>query len=445
MSLRKRLLFIPASLLGAAILVLAIKTRPSPELNPAASQERVVEVLALSRQPMAPLATGFGRVTPKLEWQSIAEVSGRVVYKSSLLERGRVVPAGSLLVRIDPLDYQLVLAQAEADLRSAQAQLNKLDQQESSLRSQLQIEQQRLSISRQELARKQDLRERGLISQSEVDIEQQAALASQRTVEDLENQLFVLPDERKVSEAQVNVNESRVNEAQRSLARTEIYLPFDARIAEVDVEQDQVVNLQQVMLRAHGLDVVEIDAQIALHDYSNLVASFSPEQLTDPDRLELGATVFLNSGERRYSWPASVSRISDSVSLNQATTGIIVDVELPTQQLNPERQPTLVNGMFVEVQFEGMAQPHWLVPESALHGERIYLMEEGLLKVVAVEVLFRRDGMAAVASVEPAELYEGALLVLTDLLPAVEGMALRALDADSPESDSAAPAEEQAQ
>ncbi len=425
MNIAKKLLIIPAVLIGVVILVLAVKSRPTPSLNPAVNKGRLVEVIEMKPIALAPEVVGYGRVTPKVEWQGIAEVSGRVVYRSPELERGRVVDAGTVLLRIDPLDYELKLAQAEADLRSAQAQLTKLTQEEKNAKTQLGLEKQRLAISQQELKRKLDLREKGLISQSDADNEQQSVLASQRTVQDLESTLFVLPDERKVLQAQVSVNESRVDEAKRSLAKTEVILPIDARIADVDVELDQVVNLQQVMMVGHGIEAVEIDAQIAIHDMAILSGSYdqySAHSDGQPrgDTLDLGATIQLSSGNQQYFWDAEVSRISDSVNQSQATIGIILNVEQDYRQIDPTQAPPLVNGMFVEAKLTGRQQPHLVVPERAIHGDSVYLYRDGKLHIQTVMVKFRQNGMVAVEG----EITEGDLLVVNDLLPAVEGMAL---------------------
>ncbi|GAL06999.1 membrane fusion protein of RND family multidrug efflux pump [Photobacterium aphoticum] len=176
---RKRLL-VPAALLGVLILVLAVVLRPTPANKPSVSRSRAVDVIALQQQLLAPQAIGFGRVAPKVEWQAIAEVSGKVVYRHPDLEKGRVMDAGTVLLKIDPLDYELRLAQAQADVSATRAQLAKLVQEEKNLRTTLRIEKNRLAISQKELARKQELKRKGLTSQSAVDLEQQAMLANQK-------------------------------------------------------------------------------------------------------------------------------------------------------------------------------------------------------------------------------------------------------------------------
>lgn len=83
-----------------------------------------------------------------------------------------------------------------------------------------------------------------------------------------------MPDEKRVAEAVIKVNVSKVKEAQRSLDKTTVTLPRAMRIAQVDIEQNQVVNLQQEMFIAHGIDVMEVEAQLSIHDMQTLASSF---------------------------------------------------------------------------------------------------------------------------------------------------------------------------
>lgn len=94
----------------------------------------------LEQQAIAPLAIGFGKVEPKVEWKAIAEVTGKIVYRHPELEKGKVIPAGTEVLKIDPLDYELKLTQAQADLKSSQTSLAKLNQEEQNLNQTLKIE-----------------------------------------------------------------------------------------------------------------------------------------------------------------------------------------------------------------------------------------------------------------------------------------------------------------
>ena len=237
-----------------------------------------------------------------------------------------------------------------------------------------------------------------------------------------------MPDEKRVAQAVIKVNVSKVKEAQRSLDKTTITLPRPMRIAQVDIEQNQVVNLQQEMFIAHGIDVMEVEAQLSIHDMQTLASSFTQfprdaSGIPNPYQTPTKASIQLNSGSLNLTWPAKVARISETVDENQATAGIILEINQDYSAL----QPNSAHHLWLMVclskrNLEGLANPSWVVPERALHGDKIYLMDENQrLKVVNVEVLYRRDNQVVIRG----ELQAGDKLVLNDVLPAIEGMLLK--------------------
>ncbi|MEZ8101171.1 efflux RND transporter periplasmic adaptor subunit [Vibrio bivalvicida] len=436
MKISKTLLFFPVLAVGVVALVIAIKMKPDLPIKPAGDRARLVETIPLELRAMAPQAIGFGKVAPKIEWKAIAEVTGKVVYRHPQLEKGQVLQAGTEILRIDPLDYELKLVQAQADLKSAQTSLAKLYQEEQNLKQTLKIENNRLIIANKELERKQNLRKKGLTSQSDVDQQEQSTLSQRKLVLDIENQIGLMPDEKRVAEALVKVNTSKVEEAQRSLEKTIVVLPYDLRIAAVDIEQNQVVNLQQTMVTAHGMKVMEVEAQLSIHDMRTLASSigeFNRDEsgIPQPDMTFINASIELSSGNMTASWPAKVSRISETVDPNQATAGVILEIQQDYRNLNPTSVPPLVNGMFVRAFIEGQANPSWVIPERALHGNKIYLMDESnKLVIKPVSVLYRRDNQVII----DGELNQGDKLILNDLLPAINGMQLKQANESDEES-----------
>ena len=159
-----------------------------------------------------------------------------------------------------------------------------------------------------------------------------------------------MPDEKRVAEALVKVNASKVDEAQRSLEKTIITLPYDLRISSVEVEQNQVVNLQQTMVTAHGMGVMEVEAQLSIHDMQTLASSLGEfgrdaDGIPQPDMTFINASIELSSGNLKATWPAKVARISETVDPNQATAGVILEIEQDYRSLTTSAP--LVNGMLV--------------------------------------------------------------------------------------------------
>ncbi|GLR76610.1 efflux RND transporter periplasmic adaptor subunit [Aliivibrio sifiae] len=429
MKINKKFLFFPVVALGVITLIVVTKLRPSVEVKPLEDRSKIVKTISLEQQNIAPQVIGFGKIRPKFEWKAIAEVSGKVVYRHPDLNKGNILLAGTEVLRIDPLDYELKLAQAEADLGSSQTQLAKVDLEEKNIRNTLKIEKNRLTISKKELNRKVNLQKKGLTSQSDLDQQNQSYLAQQKVVQDIQNQILLLPDERKVAQAMVKVNQAKLKEAQRSLDKTSIILPTDVRISEVNIEADQVVNLQQEMFVAHGIKIMEMEAQVSIHDMQTLAQSFrvfkSNEQgMPNIDSLPLQAIVQLSSGRFNAQWKAQVERISETVDPNQATVGVILEIQQDYKMLKPTSVPPLVNGMFVKALIEGEASPQWVIPESALHGDKIYLLnQDNQLTILPIKIVFRRDNQVVISG----GINEGDLLILNDLLPAINGMQLRSV------------------
>ncbi|MFA0065280.1 efflux RND transporter periplasmic adaptor subunit [Vibrio breoganii] len=426
MKLNRKLLFFPALAVGIITLVVMIETRPDVPTKPAGDRARPVEVMTMTPVSMAPEAIGFGQVSPKFEWKAIAEVTGKVVYRNPDLERGRILTAGTEVLRIDPLDYELKLIQAKADLGSSETQLKKLALENSNSKSSLKIEKNRLKLAETELKRIQDLRSKKVASQSDVDAQQQTYLAQQKLVQDIENQMALYPDEKKVAEALVEVNQAKVKEAERSLEKTSIVLPRDLRISSVDIELNQVVNLQHEMIVAQGLDVMEVEAQLSIHDMQLLVQSLETKERDAvgsplPSFSRLNAEVTLSSGNLKATWPAKVARVSDSIDPTQATAGVILEVEQDYSQLSPSGTPPMVSGMLVRAKIEGTESAAWVIPERALHGDKVYLFEDSKLKIMPVTVLYRRDQQVVV----DGDFSDGDTLILNDLLPAIPGMLLK--------------------
>ncbi|MBY5992626.1 HlyD family secretion protein [Ferrimonas balearica] len=412
-------------LAGILILALSVLLRPSPPVNTTYDRARLVSVTQVTEAELAPQITGFGRVQPKVVWQALAEVGGQVVYRNPELEPGRLLKAGTLLLSIDPLEYELRLAQAKADDNSAQAQLNRLDQSEANLQASLALEQDRLRLAEAETQRKASLHERGLISQSELDNQRQSLLSQRQLVQELQNQITLLPGDRAVAEAQLKVAQAAVADAERRLRQTQVVLPMDARIAEVSVEQAQVATQNQVLVEAHGIDRMEVEAQVALHDMRALLGGVAPRSGTELPRVEalgLSGTLTLSSGDFQAQWPARVTGVREAVDPNQATAGVLMEVRQDYRSLSLTERPPLVKDLFVRATLQGPTQQVLTVPAAALRQNRLYLMDdEARLVIRPVEVLFRHGERVAVKG----DIQPGQRVVLTDLIPAVEGMALR--------------------
>ena len=423
------LLFLAPVVVGAAAIGYAVKNQEGPQRLPPEERMTPVRVVTVPAVDVVPRALGYGSVHPGRVWEAVGEVSGTVIYRHPELEKGAILRAGTELLRIDPTDYRLAVAQIEANIRSTEAQLAVLDVRASNTKRSLAIEERSIGLARKELERKRRLVRQGTISQAAVDQEERRVLVEEQAVQNLRNSMSLLPAERSVLEATLDQLKARLETARRDLDRTAIVAPFHCRIAEVNVEQAQFAVQGKVLVVADSLDVAEVTAQVPIGTLLTLV----PRDLDLPldagapmPRLRevagLEAIVRLRTGRGDTEWPARFSRISDTVDRRTRTVGVIVAVDDPYRQVVPGERPPLVKNMYVEVEIRGRPRPGAVVvPRGALYGREVRIAgPDDRLRVREVEADFVQTNFVVVVS----GLEAGERVVVSDLPFAVDGMRL---------------------
>jgi multidrug resistance efflux pump len=92
------------------------------------------------------VAGGYGPVQPARLWTAVSKVAGRVVEIHPRLRDEEILSEGTVLLRIDPVDYDLALAQSRAEMAE-------LDVQKQNGRASLDIEQRNLELARRQMER----------------------------------------------------------------------------------------------------------------------------------------------------------------------------------------------------------------------------------------------------------------------------------------------------
>ena len=431
--LRRAAAFALPLVLGTLVAVLLAQGRTPPERSAAGEEARPVSVISVPALTVAPRAVGYGLAEPGDVWRAVAEVDGRVVERHRRLEVGSILPAGTLLLRIDPTDHELRLAELEADIRVARARLAALATRESSTERSLAIERRSLELARTELRRRRRLAQGEALSASALDEQARAELRQARAVQSLENELAAIPDERARLEAEIDRSLARRDQARRDLAHTRIRLPLDARIAEVSVEEAQYVTPGQVLVVADGIAATEVPAQFSVDRFRALLDPGVPVPALDAAAVSayvaeqgLTARVRLATVEGTVTWPARVDRLSAGLDPRTRTVGVVVVVDEPYARARPPAQPPLVKNMYVEVVLTGRERPGTLViPRAALHGREVYRVggDDRLERVTVTpgfavgDFITVREGLAA-----------GDRILTGDLVPAIAGTLLAPME-----------------
>lgn len=431
-SLGKRLLFVPLLALGVVVMLLLVKNRADPERVEYAEKATAVRVIGVPSLSVVPEFRGNGNVAPSQVWNGIAQVSGEVVAVDPLFKKGAILAAGQFLLQIDPIDYELAIAEVETNIEATRARIAEIGVQEKNSIASLEIEKDSLDILQMEIDRKKKLLGSGAVSSSELEREQRTLLAQRQSIQALQNTINLYPVERR----RLNAELARLN-AQRDggrldLDRTRVVMPLTGRVSEVGVEQFQFVRQGDRLASADGIDKAEVEVQVPLWRIAALIRA---EGVTDisqlrqgniGQRLGLTAQVYLERNNLFANWDGRVARFSDALDPQTRTLGVIVEVDRPYAGVQPGVRPPLVKGLFVGVVLRGRVRPGTVViPRSALHREHVYV----------VNADSRLEKRRVTTGIDSATFFSitdgleaGERIIVSDLVPAIEGMLLTPVD-----------------
>jgi len=429
--LKLGLITLPIVALGVGVLAYVIATGAPPERTVLAERTTPVRVITAKTQSVAPRIIGYGLVRPARTYEAIAQVGGTVDYVNPGLQKGAILRAGAVLLRISPADFKLAIAQADANIRAAEAKLSELAVSETNQIAAMDIENEALAVRAADLERTETLFQNGTISQTSVDAARTAHLAQRQKVQSLESALALLPTQRAVQTEQIAVYRTSLETAKLNLARTELTLPFAARVASVSVEEGQFLRSGQTAAFLDGIEAAEVEAQVPIASLRTLLRStlgnseaisLDPATMTDVmHRLGLSAEVRLRLENDQVAWPAIVDRISDTVDQKAGTLGVIVRVDEAYSGVEPGKRPPLTKGMFVEVSLKGKPESGIWVPRSALRDGRLLLADgDDRLRSVNMSTTMTQDGIALISG----EVSQGARILVSQPVSVVDGMLL---------------------
>lgn len=426
--------FFVAFLAGFLVLMVVAKNKKPLPMEAVSERAILVETVTLKERMIGSQIVAFGHVRPQKEWQAISEIEGRITYKNPMLERGKFIEQGTILLKVDPLQYELQVAQATADLASVKSELDSLVIEKNNLQLSLEIEKNQLKIVDNEVKRQERLLKKKLTSQSSYDAERRNLLSQRQRVLDLENTLRLVPSRKLVLEASHRVQTARLADAQRLLEKTVVTMPFRGLIVEENINVDEVVSVSKIMVVAHAWEQMEVESQVGIHDMRKAMRTLPKEVLVSLEKVEPSyifpsAEVVVRAAGEEIRWPASLNRISGEVDQSRGTVGLIVEVRQDPNAIKIRQRPPLVAGMFVEVRVTGREDRLLALPARAIHQGNVYIVDQdSRLRIKPVKELFSSNGWVAIEKTE--ELSGGEQIILTDLVPVIAGALVKTQPVD---------------
>jgi RND family efflux transporter MFP subunit len=385
---RQKLVLPGAVLSGACVFaLLLLVTAPKVESMPPERQLLTVRVMHAKPASMRLTVRSQGTVAPRTESAVVPEVSGRVLWTSPALVSGGFFEVGELLLRIDPLDYEIRVTKTRAALARAEGELDH---------------------ARQSRERLDGLAERDIASPSQLDDVRRNLRVAQATLD----------------EAQANLTQAR-----RDLARTEIRAPYSGRVRDERVDVGQFVSVGASIATIYATDYVEIrlpipDSQLA---YLELPLFRAGNALAEGPKVVLRAR-FAGAD---HSWTGRIVRTEGEIDTKSRMVHVVARVEDPYRMTGDSATgdavvAPLAVGLFVRAEIAGSEVRNVVVvPREALRdGNSILLLDdEDRLRRRPVEVL-RIDRDRVLVRDVPV----GARICVSPLQVFVDGMRVRALE-----------------
>lgn len=332
-----------------------------------------VETVAVSRHDRGLDIDLDGVVVPYRVISLAAEVGGRVVFKDESCRAGNYVSKGTLLLRIDPRDYEFAVKQLEEELEQADVTLAELEVEAKNLKEMIELAADTLELQTAELRRQQRLAERRVATATQLDEARRAELQARNEVLSLRNQLQVLDTRRRRLQAAQELMRLRLDKARLDLERTRVTAPADGVVVADLVEADSYVNKGTQLVTLEDTSRVEVRCNMQVDELywlwmqgyegaapdsrsaapagsattsqaggempTPMPGSATPLAYRDYQIPRTPATVIFELGGRRYAWEGVLSRY-EGIGLDDRTRTVPVRVSVP----NPRQVKLLKSG-----------------------------------------------------------------------------------------------------
>ena len=206
-----------------------------------------------------------------------AEIVGKIVEVS--VREGQLVKAGDLLFRVDPEPYSLQIAEADAAIATAQANVTAMSNASALTGADISAAREDIAFAQATLARQEALWRRGFTTKTDYE-------AAQHAVAQAREELRLAEADQREAQArlahgsavpgvnpQIAAAQARRAEAELALRRTEIRAPIDGRVAQSDrlqLGQQAVTSLPMLTIVADQSSFVEANFKAVSYTHLTL-------------------------------------------------------------------------------------------------------------------------------------------------------------------------------
>lgn len=352
----------------------------------------VVQVMTVKPERLRMDVRSQGRVMAQTEIDLVTGVSGNIIKISPAFVSGGFFRKGDLLVSIDPAEYDLRVAQAQARMMEAQYQL-----------------------TREEAEAEQARDEWRHLGQGDP------------------NPLSLRIPQLKEKKAKLAAEQEELKNARLLRQRTDIRAPFDGRVRSKEVGMGQYLSSGTVLGRIYNSDLAEVRLPLSTHELAFVDFPDLPDRLQSTK----GARVRLTASYRgqQQAWLGYIVRSEGVVDKETGMTMLVGQIPDPFNQADSKSKTSgtaipsvsLPMDLFVEAFIEGKWFGNLVILpiRALLKDNRVAIVDhDNRLRFRTVEVLRKEYDQAIIK----AGLSEGERVFVAGLHHPVEGMLVAPID-----------------
>jgi len=382
---RKKQIIIPIAILAIGVVAFIgfSSMKKPPEEKAEVDNTPIVAVENIIVMPMELEVSSYGVVKPKYETTIVAQVNGEIVELSDTFVRGGLVKKGQLLARIDPNDYHAALIDAQANMASARAALEK-------------------EVAQGKVAE----REWKLITDTSPT---ELSLRKPQLAQEL---------------ARVKSAQAAVLRAERNLQRTEIKAPYDAMINSRTIGLGSYVGVGSEIGMLLGTAIAEVRLPVADNQLQFLIDQGQQA------KVNLTGTF----AGKEIQWQAEIARSEGVVDSKSRMSYLVAEIQDPYHLKNSkvENELPLRFGSYVQAKILGFEIDNAsIIPRYLVVNNRVAILDnESKLHYAEVNIVRQQGGNVVISK----GLLDGDKLIVSALDYPVDGMKL-ALAGDETEEE----------
>ncbi len=338
-----------------------VLTRPSMAPVEQVEMEWPVRVATARFQDLRPVLKLYGEIVAGRESELRALAPGPIVEVGANFREGAAVRRGELLLRVDPFDYEIALAEQRAATVEAEAQL-RLKQQ---------------------------------------DMERIEALFGEGNVSTQQRDTALL--ELEMARAALERSQASSRRAERNLADTRLVAPYDGVLVDVAANLGRQLSTTDRVARIVDPGSLEAGFPLSNQQFGRLIS--------EGNIAGRAVRIFWEIGETELEYQGRIERIGGEIAA--ASGGIRVFAELLDASVDTPLRP----GAFVRIELDDRAYSQVApVPDTALYGEnQVFVVQDGRLRTRAVEVIGYDGETMLLGAASENPLRNGEQVVITQL------------------------------